>query len=192
MLKHGFTTAALLAVPLAFSASARAQDAANVSPGLYVGAGVTQAQWDASKFKLDNFDDKDNSWKIAAGYRFNPYFALEGNYVDFGKASAPATPAQDPFDAKAHAWAGYAVGIIPISMFDLYAKAGAARITAEGNYGPQGFSDDKTEFAYGAGARWRLGNFGVNLEYEKYDTTPVGDLDLITLGASYKFGASGY
>jgi len=43
------TAAALLAAPLALSTSARAQHV-DVSLGLYVGAGLTQAQWDASKF----------------------------------------------------------------------------------------------------------------------------------------------
>jgi len=188
MLKHGITAAALLAAPLVFAATAHAQDA-NVAPGFYVGADVTQAKWDASKFDLDDFDDKDNSWKIVGGYRFNPYFALEGNYIDFGEASAPSTPVQDRFDADAKGWAAYAVGILPISMFDLYAKAGAARIDGEGKQGTVNFEDDATEFAYGAGARWRLGNFGVNLEYEKFDTTVVGDLDMISLGATYKFGS---
>jgi hypothetical protein len=39
----------------------------------------------------------------------------------------------------------------PISMVDLYAKAGAARNDGEGRFGDLGFQDDATEFAYGAG-----------------------------------------
>ncbi len=37
------------------------------------------------------------------------------------------------------------------------------------------------------GARWRIQNFGVQLEYEKFDTDVVGDLDLLSLGVTYTF-----
>ena len=73
-------------------------------------------------------------------------------------------------------------------MFDLYAKAGAARIDGEGRFGDVAFNDDDTEFAYGAGVRLRLQNFGIHAEYEKFDTDVVGDLDLISIGATYSFG----
>ena len=34
-----------------------------------------------------------------------------------------------------------------------------------------------------------LQNLGIHAEYEKFDTDVVGDLDLITVGATYSFGA---
>jgi opacity protein-like surface antigen len=71
---------------------------------------------------------------------------------------------------------------------DLYLKAGLARLDADGNMGAVVFEDKKTEFAYGAGLQFRLTNFAIRAEYEKYDTDVVGDLDLITLGATYTFG----
>ena len=183
---------ALLSIPLAasliWSSTAPAQDA-DVEPGFYMGAGLTQSRWDADAFDIDDLDDEDNSWKAIAGYRFNPYFGVEANYVDFGEASAPATPASARFDAEAKGFALYAVGSIPVSMADLYAKAGAARIDGEGRFGDLGFEDDATEFAYGAGVRLRLQNFGLFAEYEKFDTDVVGDLDLISIGATYSFGA---
>jgi hypothetical protein len=52
---------------------------------------------------------------------------------------------------------------------------------------PEPRSGDATEFAYGVGARWRIQNFGVQLEYEKFDTDVVGDLDLLSLGVTYTF-----
>ena len=183
---------ALLSIPLAasliWSSTAPAQDA-DVEPGFYMGAGLTQSRWDADAFDIDDLDDEDNSWKAIVGYRFNPYFGVEANYVDFGEASAPATPASARFDAEAKGFALYAVGSIPVSMADLYAKAGAARIDGEGRFGDLGFEDDATEFAYGAGVRLRLQNFGLFAEYEKFDTDVVGDLDLISIGATYSFGA---
>ena len=63
-----------------------------------------------------------------------------------------------------------------------------ARIDGEGSFGAVNFNDDDTEVAYGAGARFRLQNFAINAEYEKFDTDVVGDLDLISLGVTYTFG----
>jgi OOP family OmpA-OmpF porin len=193
--KHSAMLAGAIAIAIAaslfWSSSASAQDT-EVEPGFYLGAGITQSRWDADNFDVDDLDDEDNSWKAIAGYRFNPNFAVEANYVDFGEASAPATPLAARFDAEAKGFALYAVGTVPISMVDLYAKAGAARIDGEGRFGDVGFQDDATEFAYGAGIRLRLQNFGLHAEYEKFDTDVVGDLDLITLGATYSFGGSAY
>jgi hypothetical protein len=64
----------------------------------------------------------------------------------------------------------------------------AARIDGEDRFGDVGFQDDATEFAYGAGIRLRLNNFGIHAEYEKLDTDVVDDLDLITVGATHSFG----
>ena len=184
---HTATLAVPIAAALLWTGSAMAQDT-EVEPGFYMGAGLTQSRWDADNFDVDDLDDEDNSWKAIAGYRFHPNFAVEGNYVDFGETSAPATPAAARFDAEAKGLALYAVGIVPVSMVDLYAKAGAARIDGEGRLGDVGFEDDATEFAYGAGVRLRLQNFGIHAEYEKFDTDIVGDLDLISIGATYSFG----
>jgi OmpA-OmpF porin, OOP family len=193
--KHSAMLAGAIAIAIAaslfWSSSASAQDT-EVEPGFYLGAGITQSRWDADNFDVGDLDDEDNSWKAIAGYRFHPNFAVEANYIDFGEASAPATPPAARFDAEAKGFALYAVGTVPISMVDLYAKAGAARIDGEGRFGDLGFQDDATEFAYGAGIRLRLQKFGIHAEYEKFDTDVVGDLDLITLGATYSFGGSAY
>ena len=109
-------------------------------------------------------------------HRFSRNFGVEANYIDFGEASAPETPLGARFDAEAKGFA-------------LYAKVGAAQIDGEGRFGDVGFQDDATEFAYGAGIRLRLQNLGIHAEYEKFDTDVVGDLNLITVGATYSFGA---
>jgi OOP family OmpA-OmpF porin len=186
--KHSAMVGVPLALSLLWTSSVLAQDA-QVEPGFYLGAGITQSRWDADNFDVDDLDDEDNNWKAIAGYRFNPNFAVEANYIDFGEASAPETPLGARFDAEAKGFALYAVGTVPISMVDLYAKVGAAQIDGEGRFGDVAFQDDATEFAYGAGIRLRLQNLGIHAEYEKFDTDVVGDLDLITVGATYSFGA---
>jgi hypothetical protein len=179
----------LLAPWLAIAGVASAQDV-DVPLGFYAGGAVTQSRFDEDEFSVDDLDDEDTSWKAIAGFRFHPNFAIEGQYVDFGEATAPAPPLGGPFAAEAKAFALYGVGLIPVGGFDLYAKLGAARIDGEGRFGDLLFEDDETEFAYGAGAQARFGNLGVRLEYEKYDTDVVGDLDLISLGLTYTFAAN--
>ncbi len=49
------------------------------------------------------------------------------------------------------------------------------------------YEDKETELAYGAGVQFNLGNLGLRAEYEKFDTDVVGDLDVISIGATYTF-----
>lgn len=173
---------------LAIANMAVAQDS-TAPTGFYVGGGLTQSRFDTDNFSVADVDDEDNSWKVIGGFRISDFFAIEGNYVDFGRASAPAVGLTGPFGAEAKAFSLFAVGLLPLNNFDLYAKVGAAQIDAEGSVGAVLFDDNATEFAYGAGVQWRLNQFAIRAEYEKYDTDVIGDLDLITLGFTYTFGS---
>ena len=83
----------------------------------------------------------------------------------------------------------FGLGIWPAGPVDLFLKAGAARIDASGNVGAVNFSDKKIEFAYGAGVQLNLQRFGLRAEYEKFNTSVIGDLDVISVGVNYTFGA---
>ena len=73
-------TLVLLAITLALApgASAFAED------GFYAGVGVGQATIEIDDSDID-FDQDDFGWKAFAGYRFMPYFGIEGGYVDLGE-----------------------------------------------------------------------------------------------------------
>lgn len=180
--------AAAAAAPLLILAAQASAQTADPPLGPYVGAGITRSHFDSSSFDLDDVDNNDNSWKAIAGYRMHRNFAVEANYIDFGKASAPAQPSGGPFQVKPKGFGVQAVGLAPAGPVDFFLKAGVARLDAKGNVGAVTFSDKKTEFAYGAGLQFRLSSFAIRAEYEKYDTDVVGDLDLITLGATFTFG----
>jgi hypothetical protein len=158
-----------------------------VVKGFYAGAAISQARFDDDNFSFDDLDDEDNTWKAVGGYRFHENFALEGSYIDFGEATAPAALGVDPFAAEAKAFSLHAVGMIPVPYVDLFAKAGVARVDAETAGRNLTANDETTEFAYGAGAQWRWRNLALRAEYEKFDTDVIGDLDLISLGATYTF-----
>ncbi len=170
--------------------AAVAQDE-DVMRGFYLGGAITQARFDEDNFSLDDVDDEDNSWKIVGGYRFHENFAFEASYVDFGEMSAPAlTGVSGPFTAEAKGFSAFAVGMIPVPYVDLYAKLGAAQIDSEAQGLPDDIDDDATEFAYGAGAQWRWRNLALRAEYEVFDTDVIGDVDQISLGATYTFNIS--
>jgi hypothetical protein len=175
-----------VAAMLAAAGTSFAQSSA-APRGFYAGASLTQSRFDDGTFDVDDLDDEDNSWKAIAGFRINDRFGIEGNYVDFGEASAPGTGVGGPFRAEAKAYSLYGVGYIPVPYVDLFVKLGAAQIDADGAAGAVLFEDDATELAYGAGVQWRLNNFALRAEYEKFDTDVIGDLDLISVGFTYTF-----
>src|SRR5882724_3152276 len=91
--------------------------------GVYLGAGVSQVKLDnvgkdfntgnLNDFKLDN-----TSWKLIGGFRPIDNFAAELNYMDLG--SENKTVGGQSFRADGKAYAGYAVGFIPIGPIDLF------------------------------------------------------------------------
>ncbi len=180
--------AAAVAAPLLILASQAQAQTVDPPTGVYVGAGITRSHFNSDNFSLDDVDNNDNSWKAILGFRANRNFGVEANYIDFGKASAPAQPSGGPFEVKPKGFGIQGVGYAPIGPVDFFLKAGVARLDAKGNVGAVLFSDKKTEFAYGAGVQLRLAQFAIRAEYEKYDTDVVGDLDLITAGFTYTFG----
>lgn len=166
---------------LGMSASVAAQ-------GMYVGAAGLQSRFDQDNFDVDDVDDEDTGWKLIAGYRLMPAFAIEGSFTQFGEAQAPSASVGGPLEAKAQAFSVYGVGLIPVGPLELFAKAGAARIDAEGNVGAVFFDDESIEFAYGVGAQFMLGRLALRAEYEKIDTDEIGDLDVISAGVTFHFG----
>jgi OOP family OmpA-OmpF porin len=187
MTSRKITLAALSAALLA-STGALAQDSAPAT-GFYIGGAFTQARFDNNDFAVEDIDDEDNSWKLIAGMRTTPNLAFEANYINFGQSSAPSVSVGGPFEAKADGFALFGVGLMPLGPVELFAKLGAARIDSKGNVGAVLFEDKATELAYGAGVQLLLGGFAIRAEYEKFDTDVIGDLDLISVGFTYTFGA---
>lgn len=151
--------------------------------GLYLGAGFTKAKVDDLATQLD-FDDE--SFKLIAGFRPLDAFGVEFNYIDLGRDDVAIGPLA--VSAKSKAYAGYAVGFLPLAPIDLFAKAGVARWEAETTSSAFGrLKDDGTEFAWGAGLQVRLGSLGVRLEYESFDVGSDSRSELISLGATWTF-----
>lgn len=156
--------------------------------GFYIGGSGIQSRFDADEFDVEDVDEEDTGWKVFLGMRPTDHFAIEGGFTQFGQAEAPAVAPGGPFEAKAEGFSVFGVGILPVGPVDLFAKAGLARIDAEGTVGAVLFEDKATEFAYGVGAQMNFGRLGVRAEWEKVDTDVIGDLDVLSLGVVFSFG----
>lgn len=197
--------------------------------GPYVGASVGQAWVDASAAEIEaafasddafvasgtTIDDSDTGWKAYVGYRFNPYFALEGGYVDLGKAtfltnivSAPPpfgafTPFQIHGTAEATGYNLTAIVGMPLgSAAFLFAKGGAFYWDADFTETVPGFgaarvarSESDTKLTYGAGLELGLSDgLRIRGEWERFEEVGSGiggregtDVDLASVGLMFEF-----
>jgi OmpA-OmpF porin, OOP family len=158
--------------------------------GLYAGAGITKAKME--DIFHTNFNLSNTSWKIYAGFKPVGFpLGLDVDYMDLGSAAAGTFKGIAHADAKA--FAAYVVGYapIPVPNIDLYAKGGLARWQFDGNYTSPGLfavSDNGTDFAWGVGGQVHfLENFAVRIEYEHFNVREADDVQVYTLGVSYRF-----
>lgn len=178
-----------------------------------VGAGGSKVKIDDSSINSDimtipgvtssrttSKDETDTGWKLFAGYKFNPNFALEGGYVDLGKfkldtaITSVSGPGTAHSEIKATGWNIDAVGIVPLqNNFSVFARLGVIRpevkldVTATGPAGTASGSDKDTssKAKYGLGVQYDFTKtVGLRGEWERYhnlgdkDKTGQGDVDL--------------
>src|SRR4051812_44121534 len=161
----------LLAASFAVAGSSCFAQAPQFLASSYIGLSAGQ-----STTKIDgNFgaggqygDDKtDSAYKIYGGWRFNPMWALEGGYADFGKAHRTLTPvAPTP---------GTATGTVDNSAWFFAGKGTFAVTPNVGIFGKAGVTRNHTKASFVstiAPATQRLGNktktgpmIGVGVEY---------------------------
>ncbi len=178
--------------------------------GFYVGAGAGSAtvrqepEPDTDYYGLVR---EDFGWDAFIGVRPLPYLGAEIGYLDFsGGDSYNYYPEYYvPGHASAHAPVGFAVGYLPVSpWFDLFLKAGAARLYTSWDFYPQSdcsecaitltpYSGSLTEwdFAWGFGAQWKFApSLALRVEYQRVDTSGSvnpGDPDLLSFAVSWTF-----
>ena len=102
--------------------------------GFYAGLGAGRTHADIDNAGIAGSTDKeDNAWKAFGGYQFNQNFAVEGGYVDLGKASVNGATGSGTTDSNT--WHAGVVGSLPVTpQFALTGKLGIARTdTSEPN-----------------------------------------------------------
>lgn len=181
--------------------SAFAQSPEN-DEGLYLGLGY--GQFDVQVDDLDDadeaiqrIDDEDNAWKVFAGWRLNPYFAFELNYVDFGDPSdrIEGSGSSGDYELELSGFQPAVYGTFPLGPVEMFGKLGYyfydvdLRLDLD-DLGDDVFRSDTSEeawsYGFGVGATV-LERLALKLEYEKIDTDVVDDLDSIWLSGAWRF-----
>ncbi|HSP56940.1 MAG TPA: porin family protein [Halomonas sp.] len=183
----------------------------NPDEGLYLGAGLGNSMLDNDTLnELEdlgaNTDDSDTGYKLFAGYQFNPNFAIEASYLDFGdfKANGSATDgvniATADINANVEGFGFALVGKLPIQNgFSIHGKvgmiawdgevSGTARNNGDIIYQDEGGSDGTDPF-YGVGAEYEINQVFIRAEYERYEISDSGEdfeIDLVSASLGYRF-----
>lgn len=171
--------------------------------GLYVGAAYGQAHIRNQIGVLGSpeFDATHSAYQGMLGIRPLSFLGAEITYMDFGRQSQRLPYATADEAQKGEAV--YALLYLPVPVIDVYVKAGISRITTDGtvNYDLVGVGtctigspncgtftvtthSTNTSFAYGAGLQWRLGNWAVRGEYERFSAAGANPT-LVSIGMIY-------
>ena len=203
---------------LAFAVIASAYAVADDS-GWYVGANVGEslAKIDDSRianallsegFAVTSITDDAHhvGFKLFGGYQFSRYFAVEGGYFDLGKFGFTANtlpPGALTGNLKVNGGNLDAVGILPFTdKFAAFARFGAQYPDARDHFAGYGAvivedphrSDDALSYKFGFGLQYAFTRtVAMRLEAERYRIDDAvgnkGDIDLVSLGLLYRFGA---
>jgi OOP family OmpA-OmpF porin len=178
-----FAAAAALGL---LSFAAMAPQAAAADNGFYLGAGLTETNFDVSVSGVsDDFDD--NGFKLIAGWRPFNWFAVEANYLDLGGID------EGGLEIDSSAITLSALVLAEVGIVDLYARAGMANWDSDFSVAGVGsVSDDGWEPTYGVGVGVHFGSIGVRAEYERFSTEALDDdidtdTDIISLSVTYTF-----
>lgn len=146
---------------------------------------------------LPGLDMTHTAFKGIVGVRPISFLGAEVAYMDFGSVSTVVGQAVQRYpaivvnteQASQKGEAAFALLYLPVPVVDVYVKAGVSRITTDfsatytttvggicglpcntfqaGNVAAHDTTD--TAFAYGAGLQWKLGQWAVRGEYERFD-----------------------
>lgn len=190
--------ALLVAAPRAF-----AQEENESGP--YVGGGygefdVTIDDIDGLTDAIQDLDTDDSAYKLFFGWRFNRFFSLEADYIDLGnpRGNFDASGTSGDYQLELSGFAGYAIGTLPIGIFELSGKVGYYFHDVEinvdlDNIGPGngdviGTDDSGEAVVYGVGAGVTLfDSLNAKLEYELFDVDELDDAYAFWLTAAWRF-----
>jgi hypothetical protein len=169
----------------ALSLAAIAPQAAAADNGFYLGAGITQTEFDIDDIGEGELDD--NSFKIIAGFRPLNWLAVEANYIDLGSLD------EDGVELDTSALTVSALFLKEFAVIDIFARAGMANWRADASVtGFPGIDDDGWEPLFGVGIGAHFGSLGVRAEYEQFsadifDGALDSDISTISLSFTYTF-----
>lgn len=154
--------------------------------GFFLGVGAGQFN-----IKIDDvtgtqdFDSDDTVYKIFGGYRFNPYFSVELDYIDLG--SPKDTVLNVPVTASINGFAPYAVATIPLGPIELFGRVGYYFYDVEVK-GNAVVKDSNEDLVYGVGVGLTFfEKLHTRLEYEFFDIDDVDSSNALWLSVAWRF-----
>lgn len=130
--------------------------------GFYAGGSGGLAVLHRERIFRSGIEADDQGYKVLAGFRINPGFAVEASYADYGdiKKDTRLAGEIDVFNAAA-------VGLIQLREWDLFGKVGLGRWdgTTANNAGRE-VKDHDVDPMIGVGAQYRSGRFALRVESE--------------------------
>jgi hypothetical protein len=164
--------------------------------GLYIGGGVGDFSSAVDEINsLDDvddvgidFSDGDNATKLFAGWNFNRFFAVQGDFVDFGEASGAVTPSVSG-TSDVQGFAPSVVGTLPIGPIDLFARVGMMFYEVDLNLTGGRLVDESGEdLVWSAGIGIDIRDKAtLRLEYEEIDIAELDEADALWLNFAWKF-----
>jgi len=201
----GFRGTVLLALAACAWALLPAAALADQNQGFSIGGGVGRYDVtinNATEFGnvIDNYSTNDTAYQFFAKWRFAPFLALEGQYMNLGTNSSYLGPVTE-LRTHISGWAPWLVGTLPlgptnsgvVGPFELFAKVGeyfyqyhADYITPAGVYLTS--SDTYNHLVYGGG----LGlvfvqRLDVRLEYDALNIQNTNRSNALWLTAAFNF-----
>lgn len=168
-----------------------ALSAGTANAGGYVGIGLGQSTVDIcddlKSLGATSCDDEDNAWKLFGGYAFNPNFAIEAGWADFGEVNASDGFIDLNFQSTAFTVDGKVTAPLT-EIFSVFAKMGVAFWKVELDVPGVGSADDDgQDFRFGFGGEIDFTpQFAVRAEWERNDFDGT-DVDLLSASAILKF-----
>lgn len=158
---------------------------------MYVGASIGNT-WQSAEVTVDevtkeitNIDENSTGYKIFGGFSSESIFGIEGGYRDLGDIES--TFEGHNWKASTSGWDVELMAHLPISIIDLFAKAGAFFWSADFGDTSNTENDSGTDFIWGLGAGVTLGPIGIRLEWESMEVSKFDNLSMLSLGATFGF-----
>lgn len=179
-------TASLVTAPVALAQSNAERD----QSGPYV-----SGSYGGYKSHGGEFEDENDLLGAAVGYQFNPFFALEAEYIDFGNFG------EDEVEGKLKGFGLSAVGRLPLTdSFGVYGKAGAFASAFDVDAFNESETYDEVSPFVGAGVDFRVtpaltafaeyNRYNVDIDKEDFNgqvTNSGPEFDTGRVGLKYQF-----
>ncbi|HEX4025673.1 MAG TPA: outer membrane beta-barrel protein [Steroidobacteraceae bacterium] len=204
--RYGIRSVAVLAVAAVAWTAAPAPARADASQGFSLGGGVGRYNIRIDNAEtlgstLDHYSANDTAYQFFAQWRFAPYVALEGQYMNLG-TNQRYLGYRSELTNKIDGWAPWLVGTLPLGSvthsgvvgpFELFLKAGEYWYTYRSAFiSPLGVytSNSKTynHFVYGGGVGLVfVQRLDVRLEYDELKIQDTNTSNALWLTAAFNF-----